>query len=181
MTKLIEGGKLPPFSYDTPFTAGVSIENTVRRVKGKTAVVFLRYYGCTLCQYDIHHYANEYDKIMATGGQLLVVLQSAPNKLAGELKEGELPFDIICDPEQKLYKAFEIMPAASMEEMINEKGKEKLWKVKNSGFEHGDYEGEELQLPAVLVIDSELNINFVNYCQTITEIPETDELALLLG
>lgn len=180
MSKLIQGGKLPSFIYDTPFNAGVLFENTVKRVKGKTAVVFLRYYGCTLCQYDIHHYAVQYHKITAAGGQLLVALQSAPGKVAGELTEGELPFDIICDPEQKLYKAFEIVPAASREEMIDESGMEKLAKVKESGFTHGDYEGDELQLPAVLVVDSEMNISYVHYCKTVTEVPDTDELVSLI-
>ena len=66
MSKLTVGGKLPDFTYDTPFASGVSIADTARKVGGKTALVFLRYYGCTLCQYDIHEFAIQHDKIADT-------------------------------------------------------------------------------------------------------------------
>lgn len=180
MAKLIEGGKLPEFTYDTPFAQGCGIAQTAQRVTGKTALVFLRYYGCTLCQYDIHQFAAQHDKIAATGGQMLVVLQSDPAKLAGQMAQGDLPFDIICDPEQKLYQDFEIPAAPSMAKMADLKTIGKIAKATAGGFKHGDYEGEELQLPATFVMGPDLTLSYVHYAKAAGDVPTPEELAQLL-
>lgn len=180
MSKLTVGGKLPEFTYAPPFASGVALAGTVKKVPGKTALVFLRYYGCTLCQYDIHKFAAEHDKVAAVGGQMLVVLQSDPQKLAEQIKPGDLPFDIICDPAQKLYKKFAIEAAGFAEEMIDDKTREKIAQAKSQGFQHGDYEGEELQLPCTLVVDQELTLTYVHYGTSAGDVPNTDELAGLL-
>lgn len=180
MPKLNQGEKMPDFTYNTPFAAGCTLAETVKKTQGKTALVFLRYYGCTLCQYDIHQFAVQHGKIAAAGGQMLVVLQSDPAKLAGQMKAGDLPFDIICDPEQTLYQAFEIHPAASMETLGDQKVMEKVEKAAAAGFQHGDYEGNELQLPAVFVVDRDLTLTAVHYGKTAGEVPTPDELAALL-
>ena len=112
MPKLHVGEKMPDFTFETPYEKGLTIGETAKKVAGKTAVVFMRYYGCTMCQYDIHLFKTQHEKIAATGGQMLVVLQSDPVKLAAQVKPGDLPFDIICDPDQKLYQQFDIRPAA---------------------------------------------------------------------
>lgn len=137
MAKLQTGEKMPDFTYDTPFAAGVALSDTARRVTGRTALVFLRYYGCTLCQYDIHRYAKEYGQIAATGGQMLVVLQSDPKKLAGQLKPGDLPFDIVCDPEARLYQQLDIRPAASQAGLADAGTMLKIAKAKAGGVRDG--------------------------------------------
>ncbi|MBS6282653.1 MAG: AhpC/TSA family protein [Oscillospiraceae bacterium] len=180
MSKLTVGGKLPDFTYDTPFASGVSIADTARKVGGKTALVFLRYYGCTLCQYDIHEFAIQHDKIADTGGQMLVVLQSDPAKLSAQLKPGDLPFNIVCDPDQKLYKRFEIAAAPSKEAMIDAKAVGKIAKAKAKGFKHGDYEGEELQLPAAFVVEPDLTLTYAHYGKSVGDVPDSTDLAELL-
>ena len=180
MSKLTVGGKLPDFTYDTPFASGVSIADTARKVGGKTALVFLRYYGCTLCQYDIHQFTAQYDKIAATGGQMLVVLQSDPAKLAGQMKPGDLPFDIVCDPEQKLYKEFEIAPAESKAKMADLKTMGKIAKATAGGFKHGDYEGDELQLPACFVMGPDRVLSYAHYGVSAGDVPTPQELVELL-
>lgn len=180
MAKLNQGEKMPNFTYDTPFDAGCTLVETVKKAAGKTAVIFLRYYGCTLCQYDIREFAIQQGKITAGGGQMLVVLQSDPAKLAGQMEKGDLPFDIICDPEQKLYKEFEIFPAPSKEKMVDIKTVGKISKAKANGFQHGDYEGDELQLPAVFVLDHDLTLTYAHYGKTVGDVPTPLELAELL-
>ena len=154
MPKLHVGEKMPDFAFETPFEKGLTIGQVAKRVKGKTAVVFMRYYGCTMCQYDIHLFKTQHEKIAATGGQMLVVLQSDPAKLAAQQGPQDLPFDIICDPDQKLYKQFDIQPA--------------------------EYEGNELQLPATFIVESDLTITFAEYHKGNGGVPSPDELAKLL-
>jgi len=181
MPRLTAGGKMPSFTFSTPFETGRTMAETANRVKGKTAVVFLRYFGCTLCQYDMRQFAAEYSGIAATGGQLIVVLQSDPAKLAKELKLEDFPFEIICDTEQKLYRDFEIAPAKSKMEMADAKTLKKLAKVTLSGLRHGDYEGDELQLPAVFVVTPDLTVVHVHYGKAAGDVPTPKELTELLA
>ncbi len=136
MPKLTVGGKMPGFPFSTPFETGQTMAETANRVKGKTAVVFLRYFGCTLRQYDMRRFAGEYNKITAAGGQILVVLQSGPAKLA---------------------------------------------KVTLSGLKHGDYEGDELQLPAVFVVTPDLTVVHARYGKAAGDVPTPEELTELLA
>lgn len=180
MSKLETGMLLPDFTYDTPFAKGLALADTAKAAP-KTALVFLRYYGCTLCQYDIHRMAEGYGKISANGGQLLVVLQSDPAGLAKQITPDDLPFAIVCDPDQALYQQFEIAPAESMEKMIDPETMLKIAKAKAGGFRHGEYEGNELQLPAVFVVDSDRRLTYVHYGVSAGDIPSVEELAQLLS
>lgn len=182
MPRLHVGEKMPDFTFETPYEKGLTIGETAKKVAGKTAVVFMRYYGCTMCQYDIHLFKTQHEKIAATGGQMLVVLQSDPVKLAAQVKPGDLPFDIICDPDQNLYQQFDIRPAASKEaasdeQTIAKRAQREAYEVK---FVHGEYEGNELQLPATFVVEPDLTITFAEYHKGNGGVPSPDELAELL-
>lgn len=180
MSRLETGMLLPDFTYDTPFAKGLALAETVKAAP-KTALVFLRYYGCTLCQYDIHRMAEGYDRISANGGQVLVVLQSDPDGLARQITPDALPFAIVCDPEQALYKRFEIAPAESMAKMADAKTMLKIAKAKAGGFQHGEYEGNELQLPAVFVAGPDRRLTHVHYGTSAGDVPDVEELARLLS
>lgn len=181
MAKLNVGDLMPDFTYETPFAQNLTLAETAAKAS-KTALLFLRYYGCTLCQYDIHQIYMHYFDLTAHGGQILVVLQSDPKALAGDLKTPEaLPFPIICDPEQRLYKEFSIEPAASKAKMADAKVLAKIAKATAAGFKHGAYEGEELQLPAAFVLTPDRKLTYAHYAKTVGDMPEIDELVQLLA
>lgn len=183
MPKLTVGAKMPDLTFCTPYANGCSLAQIARRVRGKTALVFLRYYGCTLCQYDILLYKESYDKIAATGGQLLVALQSDPGKLRVELEGQNLPFEIICDPREDIYRELDITPAETLEAAIDEATQAKMARMRNSGLglKHGAYEGCEEQLPATFVVDRDLRVTYADYPVTIGAVPSAEELAELMG
>lgn len=181
MSKLCQGGIMPDFNFDTPFETGWTLDGTVKRCQGKTALLFLRYYGCTLCQYDIHQFAQAHAAIAATGGQMLVVLQSKPSVIAAQVKRGDLPFDIVCDPDQTLYRQFEIAPAKSQMGLVDPKAVAKIAKAKAAGFQHGESEGEELQLPATFVLDGDRRVVYAHYGSSAGDIPAPEELSRLLN
>lgn len=181
MAKLTTGQVMPDFSFDTPFDRGRTLAGTAAQVRGKTALVFLRYYGCPLCQYDIHQYASHYEAITQAGGQILVVLQSDPAALAGQLTPDSLPFGIICDPEQALYRQFGIAPAPSKAKMAGAGTLVKIARATAAGYKHGAYEGDELQLPAVFVVDRDLKLEYVHYGKTVDDVPSPRELAQIIA
>ena len=183
MTKLHTGDVMRDFTFRTPFETGRTLGETVRQVPGKTALVFLRYLGCTSCQFEIRQYALNYEKIKETGGQMLIVLQSDPQRVADETKDFPLPFDVICDPDRELYLEFEIPVAKDKDELHDFNSKKWAAKraiVKAAGLTHGVYEGEELQLPATFVFDHDLNIVFDYYGKDSNDNLSADELAKLL-
>lgn len=180
MPKLAIGSTMPDFAIETPY--GITTSLRVEAAKGgKTAVVFMRYFGCTLCQYGIHLLADGYERIEATGGRALVVLQSTPESVSDQLEDVRLPFDLVCDPQAKLYHQFEIGAAASMEGLAGPTTMETIKAATAGGFEHGAYEGDELQLPATFVVTSDLTVTYAHYGTYADDTPSVDELAKLLA
>ncbi len=177
MTKLATGSVMPNFTYRTPFEENVHITDTVKRVDGNTAIVFLRYIGCTMCQYNLHQFLTNYKTIEDAGGQLLIVFQSDPALVREGVEEAGIPFDIICDAEQALYKLFELGSTATKADLFDDEGRAFLERIKAEGFKHGKYEGNELQLPGAFVVDHDLNVIFAHYGTRANDVPTTDELA----
>lgn len=167
---------MPDFSFDTPFLRG----NTLTQVMGggKAAIVFLRYYGCTLCRLDLAQYKAGYAELQQAGGKLLVVLQSDADLLRQELEgNNSFPFDIVCDPKGDLYRQFDILPAASKAKMAGPGTLAKIAKATAAGHRHGRYEGDELQLPAAFVLGADRHVLFAHYAKTVDDVPNAHQLA----
>ncbi len=178
--RLNVGEKLLDFKFNTPFTSDECLSYKVK-LADKTVLLFLRYYGCILCQYDIHRLASEYDKIKSKNAQVLVILQSSPEVIAEQITKDSLPFQIVCDESQTLYKEFGISPAASVTKMISAGTIAKIAKATAKGFKHGKYEGNELQLPACFIVDKELKLKYVHYGKNAADVPDVSKLIDLLN
>ncbi|MGL4337071.1 MAG: redoxin domain-containing protein, partial [Turicibacter sp.] len=168
------GQVLKSFTYDTPWTNGIDFSSQSK--DSKSCIVFLRYYGCTLCQLDIRKFMSRYNEFTEKGIELYIVLQSDPQLMREQLNKEDVPFNMICDPNQELYHQFYIKPAVSQAGMI---GVEALEKIKESmalGIEHGAYEGNEQQLPAVVMCNEKGEITFTHYGKNVGDIPSIDEL-----
>ena len=164
MAKIEAGCKLADFSFNTPFESDVKLSEKAKGAK-KTVLLFLRYYGCTLCQLDIREYANAYDRFKEKDAQLLVVLQSPASTINAQLTKEDLPFDIICDPDMGLYKEFELGVAASKEAMIRPEDMPKFAAKR-----------EEMQFPGYFLLDSDLNVLEAHRATSILDMPSVDEM-----
>jgi peroxiredoxin len=178
MAKIVENQIMEDFVYDTSTETGVSLAKTA--AGKKTVLLFLRYYGCTLCQLDMHLLREKYPEILDAGGQVLVALQSKPELIRRETESNPFPFTIICDPRQDLYRRFEIHPASSKLALGGGKTLKKLGQLKKYPFVHGEYEGDELQLPACFILDPSLKVRYVRYAKNLADIPGPGELVTIL-
>ena len=142
-----------------------------------TVLLFLRYYGCTICQLDLRRLKEHYDAITAAGAKALVVLQSDPAGIREQIDEHFYPFEILCDPGQKLYERYHIAPALSMEKMANAAVLQKIGAARQAGLTHGAYEGNELQLPAAFLVEPGLTVRKAHYAAHPADLPAPDELA----
>lgn len=181
--KLMIGTRIPDFTFDTPFEKNKTLYEVLSRVSGKTAVLFLRFYGCRLTRYDILQYSQHYQEIVGQDHQLLVVLQSEPSVIAEECKEGDLPFDIVCDPAKTLYETFGIKPGLTQEAVLNDAlTQAKLEKAVAAGIVKGKAEGDILQLPAVFIINQDREIVDSSYGVSGGDSPSAEDLKkMLLG
>ena len=177
MARLAVGEKFPNFTVDTAFENGLTIEKIV---DGKpTMFMVLRYIGCTVCRYDVHVLTERYQEFVDKGVNVVVVMQSTPDKVQRDLAGGTLPFYLICDSKQEIYKTLDILPAKDMAELLGgdlEKLQAKGAKAAEAGFSHGDYEGIEEQLPAFFFVEPDLTVKEAHYGKTIMDMPTVDDM-----
>jgi hypothetical protein len=65
---------------------------------------FRRFAGCPICNLHLRAFVQRYSEIQAAGIHEVVVFHSP----AEELRDYDLPFDIIADPTKKLYREYGI-------------------------------------------------------------------------
>ncbi len=176
--KLKEGRVVPDFNYPDPYGEGEKNFYDFAG-DGKTFLVFLRYYGCTVCRLDLHVYGQRYREFLDKGAKIAVVLQSDPDLVAREAPRGTFPFEIICNPGQELYRQFEVEPAKNKLSLVGSnpfKALEKMRAAKKFGFEHGEYEGNEQQLPALFLLNGDKKVLYGHYAAGIADMPSVDEM-----
>jgi len=73
--KLEVGQYMPNFLYNTPYNENI---NYLENIKGKKSVLlFLRYYGCTVCQLDLIEIQENIGEFNKRNIDIKVVLQSS--------------------------------------------------------------------------------------------------------
>lgn len=179
MNRIAVGEKFPNFTVNTHLEKGTNI---AKIVDGKpTMLLVIRYIGCTVCRYDVHQIALNYQKFVDKGLNVAVVMQSTAENVNNDLKEtnATLPYPIVCDDGQAIYQTLGILPAASMEELVGTDMaalQAKGAAAKEAGFSHGIYEGNEQQLPAFFYLDADLTVKIAHYAKNIVDIPTVDQM-----
>ena len=180
MPRIQKGDRLPAFIIDTDRERQVPLHSLL---KGTTILRVLRYVGCPTCRIDIHDIVSCYEEFTKRGAQVLVVMQSTPESLNAALNEEDRKVTYVCDTDQRIYRALAIDPAKTREELLG--ADPSAWAAKRAradaaGYVHGASEGEEMQLPAMFIVDEAGTVLFAHYGKTIPDIPTVDEMLALL-
>lgn len=173
MAKLQAGDIMQDFTFDTAWRTGCSLyEETESK---PCCLIFLRYQGCTVCQLKIHELVHDFHMFEKKNVKLLVILQSAPETIRAEMEEHALPFEIVCDPKETLYKQFDI---GSFDPQVprSEHLQQRIQQARALGFVHGAYEGNELQLPAAFVLDANHRVLLAHYGLDGADVPDQPTL-----
>lgn len=152
-------------------------------LKGKTIFWVLRYIGCPVCRLDVQLIAERYAEFQAKNAQVFVVMQSDAAHVRAALQDRQLPFDIVCDEDMTFYRTLMIRPAESMEQLAGQRLEElqaKGAKADACGYTHGDYEGDELQLPALFIVDEHRVIDYAHYAKELIDMPTVEEVLTML-
>jgi Peroxiredoxin len=175
--KIKTGDKIPDFEFITSNKEKTKIMDIVNKNEN-TLLLFLRYYGCTICQLDLTEYKKKHADFKDLNTEVVIVLQSIPATI---MESGaDIPYIIACDPKKELYKAFEISPAKSMLGMLSFKTITKGMKASKEGLKHGKYEGDELQLPAAFLINKSGIVKYSRYAKSVADIPNADEFLTMI-
>lgn len=170
---LKEGMNIQNFNCNT-----VNGEKKIKELfkSDKNILIFSRFYGCRIAKYDLKDFADNYEKISAKGYGVLFILQSSKEIIKKAYLEENYPFTIICDPERKIYKYFEVDLAKNKETLNGEIVLKKLTKAEKIGLKKGELEGEPLQLPAQFIINKDLKILFSHYGKNAGDILPPDSI-----
>ncbi|MEE0955538.1 MAG: redoxin domain-containing protein [Eubacterium sp.] len=174
--KLAKGMKIPEFTYQAPDGSEHALYDLIRSGQ-RTAIVFLRFYGCPFTQLDLRSYEEHYKEMTATSGQLLVVVQSGRELVREKLKKHPVSFPVACDPEGALYKLLDIFPAVSKEVMRGPHADKKRAAATAAGIEHGVTDGIVEQLPAAFVVYRSGTVLQASYASFIDESVTAEQLA----
>lgn len=101
MTRLAIGQDIPVRRVET--AAGLAVLLTAST---PIWLAFFRYATCPLCNLRVHQLALGFDQFTRRGVHLVAVFQSPRERLSGLFGGRPLPFDVVCDPDLDLYRAW---------------------------------------------------------------------------
>lgn len=169
-----EGDKAPNFQFDTPWASSRDFYLTTQHQDA--VLVFLRYHGCPVCQMEMANLRRDVELFNRKGARVFVFLQSSMATLTSLLKEGDWPFDIVCDPHGAIFRLYAVEPGGIMR-YLHPAGLVAAVKAVGRGFSHGRFEGKETQLPAAFIVKSDKTIRYAYYGRDIGDVPSPSVLA----
>jgi thioredoxin-dependent peroxiredoxin len=167
-SRLAMGDKAPDFRFKTPWDDEVNFYDAAGN--NPAVLIFLRYYGCPVCQMEMAKIKRQIDLVRQKGGRVFVVLQSAPETIASLINKDDFPFTIICDPQGKVFQLYGV-EAGGIIKYLHPAGLIAAIKAIGRGFKHGKFEGKETQLPAAFALDAQKVIKYVHYGENISDMP----------
>ena len=171
-------------TFDAPFEKAYMLSDYVSK-KRYTFLIFLRYFGCRSCQVDMIELTKAKKAFEDKNAQVLLVLQSTPEICEKGIEELKLDLDMVCDPEKELYSLYDV-PSAGLAEAMARKNEEaspesakklafKRELFDKYGLVHGEYEGDEYQLPAFFLINSDMELLYSHRASSMGDMPLGEE------
>lgn len=157
------------------FTATTHLGSTINLNDFKEKriwLAFFRYASCPLCNLHIHNIIKRFDEIEKKGLIFLPVFQSSPAEVLKYAGKDALPFQIICDPKEELYKLYNV--GNSYSGFFSFSVMTKIAAAMKNGFMPGKMQGEISRLPSELIIDQNFDIIYRYDGKDIADHPSID-------
>lgn len=188
--KLRKGNIVEGFTYDSSAGNGLQLKDTLKK---KTLIIFARYFECSICQEMLKMFKKFYNVFSLLGIDIKFVLQSPVETLISAQKD--YPFELIADPDAKLYDRYNIFEANGLVNMVaGDKQFEKMIKgnirnlldtdlidsfseiITGSPDDDNTKKPRELQLCAFIGVNKDMQVIYSHYCKTIGDFPDPMEL-----
>jgi len=125
---------------------------------------------------EMANFKREIELFNQKNTRVYVFLQSSTTTLLPLLKEGDWPFDIVCDPEGKIFQLYAVS-TGNLFQYLHPAALVAAFKATCRGFMHKKFEGKETQLPAAFVIKSDKTVKYHYYGQNVSDVPKPSVLA----
>lgn len=171
------GMPAPDFTFDTPDAQGLDFHQAI---EGSMAVLFfLRYMGCPICQMKISEIRHDAPGFREKGARTFIALQSDPAIVRHDMEGAETPFTVICDPYQAIFKLYGVAPGNILH-YIAPSVIMKSFRASRAGFTNGVKEGNEMQRPAVFIINRQKTVAYAYHGRNIGDLPDNAIIAAKL-
>jgi peroxiredoxin len=120
------------------------------------------------------------DRFDQASARVVLVAMGTPAESNAFAREHAVPFEMVCDPERKLYQAFDleqIAPLGFLSPAVALKGVMAVAKGHGIGLPVGDVR----QLPGVFIIDSKGTIVFSHFAADPADHPAADDILAALA
>ncbi len=157
MAKFVKvGQKAPNFNVDSINMGPLSLSKYLEKAK-YTLVIFSRYWGCPVCQFEFQEILDAREKFQEAGIQLVYINQSSV-KSGKDFLESKptIWFPVvstnIIEGTKHDYEIFDSYGVGSLGVSALAGIAKKALQAKKKGYSHGDYEGFERQSPAQVLV-----------------------------
>ena len=172
------GDTITPRELSTIRSDGVTVPDPDRL----THLQFRRYAGCPICNVHLRSVARRHDEIVAAGIREVAVFHSAAQDMLPH--QGDLPFDVVADPDRALYAEFGV--ESSVRGLLHPSAwttplRPQAWVVvlrgRRAGGSPSPTRGETVTgLPADFLIEPDGHIRAVKYGRHANDQWSVDEL-----
>jgi len=157
--KMSSGSKAIDFSVTDVLGNTISLN----AYQGKRVLLsFYRYASCPLCNLRVHQLTQANEQLKNLNIELIAVFQSPIERIKEYVGTQNVPFPIVADPEEKLYKLYGVKTSL----WKTFKGMMKLNKLKEArqqGFKVGKSDGPISRVPADFLLNEDLNVEIAYY------------------
>jgi len=148
--RLKVGDAAPGFALDSVNRGAVSLE----ALRGDAVLlVFGRYFGCPVCQYDFEQLMGIQEKVMEKA-RIVYLIQSTPESARAFIEGMDVMFPVVpvpeTDGEYRVYDDYGVgrMSVGTLVAVLR-----RSREAGRAGKKHGSHEGTETQSPADFVVD----------------------------
>lgn len=101
--RITQGQQAPAYAGVTATGAVLSSSS----LQGRTVLLkFYRFAYCPICHLHVRELARRADELTEAGIEVVAVFHSPSRKVRKALRELELPFPVIADPDKRLFEAY---------------------------------------------------------------------------
>ena len=171
--RLQEGSRAPELNTTDVQGGDVRLDN----MKGKVMLSFYRYASCPFCNIRMHEIISRYDECKSVNLECIAIFESPRESIIKYVGKQDMPFPVIADPEQTLYKKY-CVTGSVWGFFKGSLSLRRLAQALAQGFFPGKMEGDKFMLPADFLIDSQGVIARAYYGNSISDhIPLSDVFA----
>lgn len=130
--RLIKNVKVPNIALKDVTGKNINLQSMVKGDK-KVLICFFRPVWCPICNHRTHELIERYEELKKKGIDVIAIYPSKQETMAQYVKDSNIPFTVISDPDELLYKQFAI--ERSMQKVMAAVQRDDIKKIYTKGQE----------------------------------------------